>query len=90
MASIYQKHGCSMIYYPGAFNMTTGPAHWELLLKSRSIDNQLYVAVISPARNLDSDYKAWGYSSLSNPYGDLLCKAGHDEEIVYAEIGRKR
>jgi omega-amidase len=24
MAQLYQKRGCSIIYYPGAFNMTTG------------------------------------------------------------------
>lgn len=87
MAAIYQKRGCSMIYYPGAFNMTTGPAHWELLIRSRALDNQLYVAAISPARNTDADYKAWGFSSLSNPYGEILCKASEKEEIVYADIG---
>ena len=34
----------------GAFNMTTGPAHWELLQKARAVDNQLFVATCSPAR----------------------------------------
>jgi len=27
--------GCSMLVYPGAFNMTTGPLHWELLQRAR-------------------------------------------------------
>ena len=27
--------GCSLLLYPGAFNMTTGPAHWELLVRAR-------------------------------------------------------
>ena len=27
--------GCKILCYPGAFNMTTGPTHWELLLRSR-------------------------------------------------------
>lgn len=67
--------------------MTTGPAHWELLIRSRSLDNQMYVAAVSPARNQDSDYKAWGNTSVSNPYGEIIAKAGHDEEIIYAEIG---
>ncbi len=35
MAAIYQKRNCCMIYYPGAFNLTTGPAHWELLGNTR-------------------------------------------------------
>ncbi len=36
MANLYQKNGCSMLFYPGAFNLTTGPAHWELLIRSRA------------------------------------------------------
>ena len=30
-----------MQVFPGAFNMTTGPAHWELLLRSRAVDYQV-------------------------------------------------
>ena len=29
--------GCELLVYPGAFNMTTGPAHWELLQRARSV-----------------------------------------------------
>ena len=87
MAAIYQKRGCTMIFYPGAFGLTTGPAHWELLTRSRALDNQLYVAAISPARNPDAEIVVWGYSTMVNPYGEIICKAGLNEEIVYADIG---
>jgi omega-amidase len=90
LAGLYQRKGCSMIYYPGAFNMTTGPAHWELLIRSRSVDNQLYVAAVSPARCQDADYKAWGFSSVSNPYGEIIAKADSSEEVVYADIDLDR
>jgi len=86
MANIYQKQGCTILYYPGAFNMTTGPAHWELLIRSRAVDNQLFVAAISPARNPDADYTAWGHTCMINSYGELLCKANDGEEILYADI----
>ena len=43
-------------------------------------------AVVSPARNNDADYKAWGYSSVANPYGEIIAKAECGEEIVYADI----
>lgn len=51
LGQLYNKEGCKMIIYPGAFNMVTGPAHWELLQRSRALDNQLFVATVSPARN---------------------------------------
>lgn len=35
LSRLYQKLGCKMICYPGAFNLTTGPVHWELLIRSR-------------------------------------------------------
>ncbi|NCC77910.1 MAG: carbon-nitrogen hydrolase family protein, partial [Clostridia bacterium] len=34
--------GAKLILVPGAFNQTTGPAHWEVLFRSRAIDNQVY------------------------------------------------
>ena len=35
LAQIYAGQGCNLLVYPGAFNMTTGPAHWELLQRAR-------------------------------------------------------
>ena len=53
----------------GAFNTTTGPAHWELLQKARAVDNQLFVATCSPARNSELSYQAWGHSTAVDPFG---------------------
>ena len=60
--------GCELLVYPSAFNMTTGPAHWELLTRARASDNQLYVAMVSPARDETASYIAWGHSNLANPW----------------------
>ena len=43
---------------------SAGPAHWELLMRSRALDNQVYVAAVSPARNESGTYHAWGHSSF--------------------------
>ena len=32
--------GCHVLIYPGAFNLTTGPLHWELLQRSRFVELQ--------------------------------------------------
>ena len=61
--------GCQLLLYPGAFNMTTGPAHWELLARARALDNQVYVATPSPARDESAGYVAWGHSSVIDPWG---------------------
>lgn len=75
-----------LIVVPGAFNMKTGPAHWETLIRARAIDNQVYMAVASPASNNDLSYISYGHSLIVDPWGKILCEAGQDEEIVYANI----
>jgi Carbon-nitrogen hydrolase len=67
-AALFLIPGCQLLVYPGAFNMTTGPAHWELLVRARAVDNQCYVAAVSPARDTTSSYVAWGHSSIANPW----------------------
>lgn len=49
-----QKYHCTMLIYPGAFNLSTGPAHWELLQRARAVDNQCFVIAVSPARMIST------------------------------------
>ncbi|KAL8497962.1 hypothetical protein ACS0TY_021355 [Phlomoides rotata] len=86
LAAIYAARGAHLLCYPGAFNMTTGPLHWELLQRARGADCQLYVATCSPARDTGSSYVAWGHSTLVGPFGEVIATTEHDEAIVIAEI----
>jgi len=86
MGLVYRDLGCQLLVYPGAFNMTTGPAHWEALSRSRALDNQVYVATVSPARDTGASYVAWGHSTVMDPWGTVVAKAEEKEGIVYADI----
>ncbi|XP_068126797.1 omega-amidase NIT2 [Hyperolius riggenbachi] len=86
LAQIYTKRGCKLLVYPGAFNMTTGPAHWELLQRARALDNQVYVATVSPARDEKASYVAWGHSTVVNPWGEVVVKAAADETVISTDI----
>jgi omega-amidase len=87
LAMIMRSRGCNMIFFPGAFNMVTGPAHWELLQRARAVDNQLYVVACSPARDeISGGYVAWGHSSVISPWGEVIASAGVQEEILYSEL----
>ncbi|XP_053310905.1 omega-amidase NIT2 [Spea bombifrons] len=89
LAQIYARKGCQLLIYPGAFNMTTGPAHWELLQRARALDNQVYVATVSPARDEKASYVAWGHSTVVNPWGKVIVKAGAEDTVIFAEIDLK-
>lgn len=78
--------GAQLLIVPAAFNMTTGPAHWELLMRSRAVDNQMFVVAASPARNNESKYQPWGHSLVVDPWGTIISEAGTAEEIIYAEL----
>lgn len=82
--------GAEVIIIPGAFNMVTGPAHWESLIRIRAVDNQVYVAAASPARNMEASYIAYGNSMIVEPWGNILGRAGEGEEIIVTEIDLAR
>ncbi|KAH8920566.1 carbon-nitrogen hydrolase [Atractiella rhizophila] len=89
LAMIAARKGCSTMIYPGAFNMTTGPLHWELLARARAVDNQIYSILCSVARNespKEGDYIAWGHSMVVDPYGKVVTEADEKECIIYADI----
>ncbi|KAB8260499.1 carbon-nitrogen hydrolase [Aspergillus pseudonomiae] len=85
-AMIAARKGAFALIYPGAFNMTTGPMHWSLLARARAVDNQVYVGLCSPARDMDATYHAWGHSLITNPAAEVLVEAEDKETIVYADL----
>jgi omega-amidase len=86
MAMLYAARGAHIICYPGAFNMTTGPLHWELLQKARAVDNQIFVVTCSPARDTSAGYVAWGHSTVVGPLGEILATTEHEEATIFADI----
>lgn len=78
--------GAELIVLPAAFNMTTGPAHWELLLRARAVDNQVFVAAAAPARNENDAYISYGHSAIVDPWGKIIADAGENEGIIYGII----
>lgn len=84
---LLREKGADLMVFPGAFNMVTGPAHWELLQRARAVDNQVFFACCSPARDeTPGGYVAWGHSSIVSPWGQVLSKADEKEAVVIADL----
>ncbi len=77
-----------VLIVPAAFNTTTGPLHWSLLMRARAVDNQIYVIAASPSRSEFLSYKAYGHSMIVDPWGKILIETGEKEEIIYADIDK--
>lgn len=78
--------GVKAIFVPAAFNMTTGPAHWELSFRCRALDNQLYMFGISPARNERGSYVAYGNSLAVNSWGQVIGRLEEKEDILIMDV----
>lgn len=86
LAMIAARKGAFLLLYPGAFNLTTGALHWELQARARAMDNQLYVGLCSPARDMSADYHAWGHSMVVDPMAVIKDELGEEEGIAYADL----
>ena len=77
-----------MLLYPGSFNLTTGPLHWELLLRARSLDSQSYIVGSCAARFKEdpSIYQAWGHSTIVDPFGKVVASLQEDHGVIYHDI----
>jgi predicted amidohydrolase len=82
--------GVQLVVVPAAFNTTSGPAHWEMTMRARAVDNQVYLAAASPARDPEAGYVIYGHSMIVEPWGEIMAEAGEGEEIIIAEIDLER
>ncbi|CRK91106.1 CLUMA_CG004794, isoform A [Clunio marinus] len=85
-AKVYRKKGCNLLVYPSAFDMKTGALLWEVSTRARANDNQCYAVSISPARNENADYLAWGHTMIVDPWAKIVQIAGSEEEVLMADL----
>ena len=78
--------GAEAIFVPAAFNMTTGPAHWELTFRARALDNQIYTVGAAPARDEQAGYVSYANSIVCSPWGDVTARAAETPALLYAEL----
>lgn len=90
LSRLMTLRGARVIFVPAAFNMTTGPAHWELLFRQRAVDNQVFTVGTSPARDTEASYVAWGHSIICEPWGTVVSHCDETEQMVLTELDLDR
>jgi omega-amidase len=82
-----QQLGANVIACPAAFNTTTGPRHWHLLMRARAVDTQCFVLACSSARPEGSEgYPSYGHSLVVDPWGTVIAEAGSGEQVLHAQL----
>ncbi len=78
--------GAKLIILPAAFTLMTGISHWEITMRVRALDNQIFFAAVSPSRDPNGYYQAYGHSCIATPWGELSARTDTRESIVLGEI----
>lgn len=82
--------GADIIILPAAFTLYTGKDHWEVLLRARAIENQVYV--IAPAQwgPHPVNKTCFGNSMIIDPWGTVIARASEGQGSVLASIDPAR
>lgn len=86
---LYRKmatKGAQLIFVPSAFTAYTGKAHWEPLLRSRAIENQVYIVAPAQFGKSFNSFETHGHTMIVDPWGRILAELDDGAGIVTAEI----
>jgi deaminated glutathione amidase len=81
---ILAVRGAEAITIPSAFTAPTGRAHWEILLRARAIENQVFVIAPDQVGKAPPHYESFGHSAIVDAWGTVLAMADADEECFVA------
>jgi deaminated glutathione amidase len=81
---ILALRGARIITVPAAFTRVTGQAHWEVLLRARAIENQVFVVAPGQGRVPGPEGDSYGNSMIVDPWGQVLARAGGEGEAFVA------
>ena len=90
---LYRQHaqaGADLLLVPSAFTVSTGQAHWELLLRARAVENQAYVLAPAQGGQHETGRRTWGHSMLVDPWGEVLGVLPQGEGIVDGWLDAQR
>ena len=79
-----------LLVIPAAFTETTGRAHWELLLRSRAVENQCYLLAAAQGGEHPNRRVTHGNSMIVDPWGEVLGRLDKGAGVVVAEIDPAR
>jgi predicted amidohydrolase len=88
---ILALNGARIVTVPANFTRVTGQAHWEVLLRARAIEDQVFVIAPGQGRGPGPEGDSYGNSMIVDPWGEVLARAdGESETFVAADLDLAR
>ncbi|GAB4401774.1 MAG: carbon-nitrogen hydrolase family protein [Rhodoferax sp.] len=82
----YAQAGAHLLLAPSAFTYTTGADHWELLLRTRAVENLCFVAAAAQGGMHSNHRRTWGHAMVVDPWGKVLAQRPQDPGVVRADL----
>ncbi|HWN72960.1 MAG TPA: carbon-nitrogen hydrolase family protein [Solirubrobacterales bacterium] len=83
---ILALRGARVIAVPSAFTLATGRDHWEVLLRARAIEDQVFVVAPNQHGEAPPHYSSFGHSMIVDPWGVVLATAPGGEGFAAADL----
>ena len=83
---ILALRGARVITVPSAFTERTGRDHWEVLIRARAIEDQVFVVAPGQIGFAPPHYRSYGRSMIVDPWGVVLAQAADTECFVCANL----
>jgi deaminated glutathione amidase len=83
---ILALRGARVITVPSAFTERTGRDHWEVLIRARAIENQVFVVAAGQIGFAPPHFRSYGRSMIVDPWGVVLAQAPDSECFISADL----
>jgi deaminated glutathione amidase len=70
--------GATVVTLPAAFTKITGQAHWEILIRARAIENQVFMVAAGQVGMHPEHKESYGNSMIVDPWGEVLAQVTDD------------
>ncbi len=91
--ALYQQladKGALVATVPAAFTLMTGKDHWQVLLRARAIESQLYVLAAAQCGAHPRGRRTFGKSCLVDPWGEIIAQASEGTGVVVGSVDPAR
>ncbi|XP_030044105.1 deaminated glutathione amidase isoform X1 [Microcaecilia unicolor] len=80
------QEGAELLTFPSAFTLTTGLAHWEVLLRARAIETQCYVVAAAQTGRHNERRTSFGHAMVVDPWGCVVAQCTEGTGLCYAQV----
>lgn len=82
--------GAELLAAPSAFTRQTGRDHWELLVRTRAMENQCFLLAAAQYGRHGKDRQSYGHAMIVDPWGEIMAQCPAGPGLALAEISPKR